>query len=228
MIFCSEECYDHSGLKELWEAICAISRLSPKRLQARNRKKKYLKTEKGKEQHRQESRRYYDRKKAASALTKQLEDTGCPKLEADAFPSEKSDTPTPLKAIISEPVVVPEGKMLEPTERVPTPARAIPSENELRQAKHCAILKVLFFGEPEPATISSEETIAVPVGVFPRICKALGCNEVVIPRSAKTEKRFCSRDCMNAFRNTFQNLKEAWKATRCPFLKLLGTLFKQL
>jgi len=236
MIFCNEGCYDLSMIKEKWEAICdETSRLSPQELLKKIRRKKYRDSKKGMEQHRQGSRRDYARKTAAGPSAKQQAEAVQPK--PDVSSPEKPDevdtriTPAVLpEIVISEQPVVPEVNPPKPeaTENVSPPAPAMSAENKLRQAKHRAILKVLFSGDPEPAVVSSEEAMAVPAGVVPRYCKALGCNEVVVPRSTNTEKRFCSRDCMNAFRNTLQNLKEAWKATRCPFLKLLVILLQQL
>jgi hypothetical protein len=227
MIFCREECYRQSSLPEKWEAVCAISRFSPKQLLTRIRKKKYRASEKGREQHRQESKRHYAKKKAARILAKHQEDAVHPNPETATSPPEKSDADALLDAIISEPVVMP-AVTPDTTETVSLSPLVIPAVNALRQTKHRAILKILFSGQPEPAILSSEEAIAVPAGVIPGVCKALGCNAVVVPRSTKTEKRFCSKICRNALRNTFQNLKEAWRATRCRFLKLLGMLFKQL
>ena len=237
MIFCSEECYHHSGLQEPWEAICETSDLSPKQLQAKIRKERYRATKKGKEQRQRESAKRYAKQKETRDSAKQPEDVVIPD-QWDAPTTEKSCVAEPLmpptpscEPAIPEHPVSSDGKTHEPEtarEVVPPPTLTIPSENELRQVKHRAILKSLFSGEPEPATVSPEEAIAIPVGVTPCYCKALGCNVVVFPRSPNTEKRFCSRDCMNSFRNTIQNLREAWKATRCPFLKLLLMLFKQL
>ena len=240
-IFCSEECYNHSGLKEPWEAICETSDLSPKQLQAKIRKKRYRATQKGKEQRRRESAKRYAKQLAARASAKQPEDVATPDQGLDGPTTEESCVAEPLmpptpfrKPAIPEPPVSPVGKTPEPetAREIAPPPTVLPEtmtpKDELRQAKHRAVLKTLFSGELEPAIISPEEVIALPVGVTPRCCKALGCDVTVVPRSMNTEKRFCSRDCMNSFRNTIQNLREARKATRCPLLKLLLLLFKQL
>ena len=228
MIFCGEECYHNSLLPETWEAVCETYQHTQSREKAKIRKKKYRGTKKGKEQRQRESAARYAKQIATRTSVKQPEDVIHPKPELGVSHSEKPHDVETHTTFPAPSDVALEGKSakLDATEKASTPTT--PSDNELRLAKHRAILKILFSDEPEPASISSAETITVPAGVIPRCCKALGCNEVVVPRSMNTEKRFCSRDCMNAFRNTFQNLKEAWKATRCPLLKLLVILFKQL
>jgi hypothetical protein len=228
MIFCSEECCRQSSLPEKWEAVCETYQHTQSWEKALIRKQRYRNSPQGIAQRRREYVTRCTKQTAARDLAKQHEDAVHPKPEADASPPEKPDADALLDAIISEPVVMPEVTP-DTTETVSPLSPAMPAVSELRQAKHLAILKILFSGKPEPATISSSEgSITVPAGVVPGFCKALGCNEVVVPRSTKTEKRFCSGICSNAFRNTLQNIKEAWSATRCRFLKLLVILFRHL
>ena len=245
MLFCSEECYRQSSLPEKWEALCETHIRSPGKLSAKRCKEKYRQTDKGKAQRQRESLKRYGKQKATKAELKTLsQQPVLPDQDSKEFVSEK---PSEMDTFVSP---VPVSEVHSVTEQstppcevfMPTPSVSvepattlvgisqppISQTDELRRIQRNTILKTLFSGKPERAILSPEEVLPTPPGVIPCVCKRPGCDTIVIPRSVKTEKRFCSRLCMNTFRNAFQTLKEAWKATRCAFLKLLVTLFKLL
>jgi len=203
MIFCSRKCYDKSRLRENWDALINFCRNHRNR---QNLVSKFLENLRKENYRRRPSGQAQRAREYATRYAKEKE------RDRQAAEPEVVVIPEPeIPVVKKQPVVI------------------SPEEQILRR-KHRETLNRLMFGTPEIKTppCDSDEIISVPAGVVPRYCKALGCNEVVVPRSQNTEKRFCSRDCMNAFRNTLQNLKEAWKATRCPFLKLLIILLQQL
>ena len=247
MIFCCKECCPLPLLKK-WEALCKAYFLSPGKLSAKLRKEIYRQTDKGKLQRKRESKKHYNKRKATKAKAKvqasedrilpdpRLEEVSEKPLEADTLVSPvpanevtMSEQPELTKEVSApEQAVSPGTPEAEKSSAIASPSPAVPPKTESPSAKYRTILKNLFSGKPEQAVLSPEEAVSTPPGVIPCVCKRPGCDAVVIPRSVETEKRFCSHICMNAFRNTFQTLKEAWKATRCSFLKLLITLFKLL
>ena len=210
MIFCSRERYENSGIREPWESLCLKYPINEfKRLRRKLRKKKYLQTDKGKIQHRTSCQKSYHKKKAA---------------KLSVSPDGSNQTSIPISPSVMEETEI---ALALP----PPPVESSQQESvSTVETRHQNILNILFSGKTQTENImlDLDDAIAVPVGVVPRCCKRPGCAEIVISRSPEISKKFCSKGCVDAIRNTLQTLRAAFKATRCHFTRLLILLLKVL
>lgn len=234
MIFCSRECYEKSGIKPYWEALWNTygSHRNRKSASRALRKRKFRETDNGKEQHRRESKRRYHKKKNAEPLSITIQSTALP----------DSPSASPVASVVPAPVSTPAPEKIDvlpilslSSPAVTEPDTELPSLNgeatEVNRKRDREILHTLFSGKARREIMTptdADEAIPTTIEAAPRCCKRPGCDEVVRPRSLKTEKEFCSRSCVTAIRNILQTLREAFKTIRCPCIRLLILLFERL